>query len=209
MTAFLLALACGICAGGLVVAEARAAAGARLVLKPAASALFILAAVAAGGLDSLYGRAIVAGLCLCAIGDVLLLSKRRSAFLAGIAAFAAGHVAYIAAFGLSGAGFSAPVGAAAIVVAAFAIGLMRWLDPHLGDFRAPAYGYLAVISAMVVVGFAAALARGDPRIAAGAALFFVSDIAVARDRFVHESFDNRLWGLPLYYSAQLLLASSV
>ena len=44
---------------------------------------------------------------------------------------------------------------------------------------------------------------------AGAVLFAVSDISVARDQFVRPAFINRLWGLPLYYAAQLLLAGSV
>jgi uncharacterized membrane protein YhhN len=40
----------------------------------------------------------------------------------------------------------------------------------------------------------------------GAVLFFVSDVAVARDRFVEPSWKNRAWGLPAYYAGQLLLA---
>jgi hypothetical protein len=31
---------------------------------------------------------------------------------------------------------------------------------------------------------------------------------VARDRFVSHQFVNRAWGLPLYYAAQLLLATT-
>ena len=44
---------------------------------------------------------------------------------------------------------------------------------------------------------------------AGAFAFYVSDLAVARERFVSSSFLNRAWGLPLYYGAQILLAASV
>ena len=40
----------------------------------------------------------------------------------------------------------------------------------------------------------------------GALGFFLSDLAVARERFVAKGFTNKLWGLPLYYGAQLLLA---
>ena len=43
----------------------------------------------------------------------------------------------------------------------------------------------------------------------GALAFFVSDLAVARDRFVVKQFSNRLWGLPAYYLGQVLLASWV
>jgi len=45
--------------------------------------------------------------------------------------------------------------------------------------------------------------------AAGAALFYLSDLAVARQRFVHEDFINRALGLPTYYLGQLLLALTV
>jgi len=45
-------------------------------------------------------------------------------------------------------------------------------------------------------------------IRAGAVLFWLSDLAVARDRFVRPGFVNPLVGLPLYYAAQLLLASA-
>jgi hypothetical protein len=44
---------------------------------------------------------------------------------------------------------------------------------------------------------------------AGAVLFALSDVFVARDRFVHSGFANRQWGLPLYFLAQLILAASV
>ena len=43
----------------------------------------------------------------------------------------------------------------------------------------------------------------------GAVMFTASDIAVVRDRFVAPGFVNRLWGLPLYYAAQLIIAWSI
>ena len=43
----------------------------------------------------------------------------------------------------------------------------------------------------------------------GAAMFCVSDLSVARDRFVSPGFVNGAWGLPLYFGGQLLLAASV
>jgi len=44
---------------------------------------------------------------------------------------------------------------------------------------------------------------------AGAACFYMSDILVARDRFLSNEFFNRLVGLPLYYLGQFLIAFSV
>jgi uncharacterized membrane protein YhhN len=46
-------------------------------------------------------------------------------------------------------------------------------------------------------------------VAAGALLFAASDLAVARDRFVRPALRNKLWGLPAYFAAQLLLAASL
>jgi hypothetical protein len=40
-------------------------------------------------------------------------------------------------------------------------------------------------------------------------LFYLSDLAVARQRFVHASFVNRAFGLPLYYAAQILIGLTV
>ena len=39
--------------------------------------------------------------------------------------------------------------------------------------------------------------------------FALSDLSVARDRFVRPGFANAAWGLPLYFAAQLVIASSV
>jgi hypothetical protein len=62
---------------------------------------------------------------------------------------------------------------------------------------------------MVVCAIGAAAAGAPLAAAVGAVLFAASDVSVARDRFVGAGFSNRLWGLPLYVGAQLLLAASV
>jgi hypothetical protein len=43
----------------------------------------------------------------------------------------------------------------------------------------------------------------------GAILFYLSDLAVARHRFVKAEFLNRGIGLPLYYAGQVLIAMAV
>ena len=74
--------------------------------------------------------------------------------------------------------------------------------------RPPLLAYVVTISLMVVVA-AGAMGAGGVLIPLGALLFYVSDLAVARDRFVAPGFANRLWGLPLYYTATLILAATV
>lgn len=61
---------------------------------------------------------------------------------------------------------------------------------------------------MVGMAFAAFGAGATVIIPIGAVLFYASDIAVARNQFVAPGVVNRMWGLPLYYLAHVLLAST-
>jgi uncharacterized membrane protein YhhN len=86
----------------------------------------------------------------------------------------------------------------------------RWLQPHVpAKLRVPVRAYFVAISAMVACAFGTFGLAGGRVLLLGALMFFFSDLAVARDRFVAHGFVNRLWGLPLYYGGQLLLALSV
>jgi uncharacterized membrane protein YhhN len=181
----------------------------RLPVKAAASTGFLTVAVASGAFDSSYGTILFTGLVLAWIGDLLLALPGRSAFLGGLLAFLLGHVAYVAAFGVRGL---AVVFVAATTggVAVTAVIVWRWLRPHLdGGMVVPVLAYVVVISAMLVLAFATAGYDLDGRIVAGAGLFYLSDLFVARQRFVAIGFINRLVGLPLYYGGQILLALSV
>jgi uncharacterized membrane protein YhhN len=99
------------------------------------------------------------------------------------------------------------LGIGAVAMAAFAGQVWRRLSPHVsGSLRAPVVAYLIVISAMVAMAAGTTAAEPGLGILAGAAAFAVSDLAVARERFVAPGVGNRLWGLPLYYLAQALFA---
>jgi uncharacterized membrane protein YhhN len=178
---------------------------ARLVAKPLASAGFLAVALAAGALDSTFGRWMFLALVLSAVGDVVLLGKSEPAFLGGLGSFLAAHLAYGVAFLLRGVAM--PGLLAVLPLAVFSGVVLRWLGPHLSDrMRYPVGAYAVVISVMGVLATATAIESWDWRLPAGAALFIISDLAVARDNFVSPGFGNRLWGLPLYYGGQLLLA---
>lgn len=175
----------------------------RLAAKMAASSGFIAVALAAGAGESAFGRMILVGLALSWIGDLLLGLPRT--FLGGLVAFLLAHVAYAVGFGVRGTSIEMAV--AAVVVAVIAAAAWRWLRPYLDDgMRTPVAAYVVVISAMVILAVGAGGSSGDWRITVGAAAFFVSDLAVARDRFVSPGIVNRMWGLPLYYAGQILLA---
>ena len=183
--------------------------------KPLASTGFLAVALAAGalggdGATGRYGAWVFTALVLSWWGDVFLIPQNRPAvFRAGIASFLLGHVAFAVAF--VNRGFDAlAAGGAALLLVVPVILVLRWLRPHVPrDMAVAVHAYVAVISAMLICAAASLASAGGPAILAGAALFYLSDLAVARDRFVTPGFPNRAWGLPLYYGAQLTLAGTV
>ncbi len=185
------------------------------MLKPATSALFLLTALAAGP-DTRYDRVLFVGLVLCLFGDVFLISSEKKWFLAGLAAFLTGHVAYIVAFnGLAPVTSLNILPLAAIVLVS--VSLFLYFRPHLGDMLISVIAYITVITIMLCGAWAVFQANPDGTdpnfryfVAIGAAAFYLSDISVARDRFLKNvGFTNRLVGLPLYYLGQFLLALSI
>jgi uncharacterized membrane protein YhhN len=200
---------CLVAVIGLLVAERRESQTGKWATKPLASAAFIAIAVAGGALQHAYGVAIVAGLVLSMGGDVLLIPPGASnAFRFGAASFLLGHVAYCAAFLIRGAALSSTL-MAAVLLAAVAVVVLRWLGPLVPEhMRRLVQAYVGVISVMLMLAIGTYTQAGDPRIVVGAVMFYLSDLSVARDRFVAESFSNRVWGLPLYFGGQVLLALS-
>lgn len=194
---------------GLLIAEQRGSRAGVWMCKPLASLGFIAFALSLNVGASGYGRWLLLGLVLCAVGDVCLIARANGKlFLVGIGSFALAHAAYAWAF--FGHGVSVSVSLAAFAgMLAVVIVTLRWLRAHLpSDMQVPVRVYMAVIAVMVSVAAGASVATGDARIGVGAVAFAASDLSVARERFVRPGFVNLLWGLPLYYIAQLLLASS-
>jgi uncharacterized membrane protein YhhN len=167
--------------------------------------------VALGGVRWVHGDTVgawlVGGLALCAAGDLFLLWDRT--FDPGLVAFLLGHLAYVGGFQAALPLSSWPLPVAGVLVLAGA-GAAGWLWPHLGRRRVPVLLYIVAISVMVW-GAASTLVHGVlPWTAmAGAVLFYLSDLTVARHRFVRQSCLNRALGLPAYYVGQLLLAWTI
>lgn len=179
------------------------------ILKPLAAACFVALALLSGALETAWGTVLFVGLLFAAGGDVLLIPKGRATFLAGLGSFLLGHVGYAVAFTVRGIDATWALIAAGVCVVA-AIPVLRWLWPHVDrGMRAPVAAYVVVITAMVALAAGTYGAHGDVLILAGAVGFYLSDLSVARDRFVAPGFANRVWGLPLYFGAQLVLASTV
>ena len=177
------------------------------IAKPLASTGFVCAAVAAGALDTSYGKLVLLALVLSWLGDVLLIEART--FLPGLVSFLMGHLAFAVAFLALGVAPLVALATGALLLLPMRMA-QRWLSPHVPlKMQVPVQAYMGVISVMVLCAAGAAWAAGMPAILVGAAAFYVSDLAVARQRFVEKSFTNKLWGLPLYYGAQLVLAWTV
>lgn len=179
------------------------------VLKMAASAGFLITAAAAGARHSAYGRVLFSGLVLSAFGDFFLIFSGAAYFLAGLISFFLAHVGYCLAYmvhrpkpRLAG------MALAALIIPAAAVGAWIWdgVEPAM---RVPVVSYIAVISIMVALAFGLIRRPGGILILIGAALFYISDIFVARGRFVEADIFNSLIGLPLYFGGQLVLAASI
>ena len=202
-----------ICGLGLLLSlagEYRSNSGFSGLGKLVAASAYIAAALSLGAVGTEYGRVLLVGMAFCALGDLLLVSKnRQNLFLAGLVSFLLGHLVYIGAFTVRGISFPALAGAA-VVMAVFAWRVLSWLNPVVDHrMRRPVQFYVVAISSMMAMAAATFSAHGGLALLLGGLLFVISDLAVARNRFVAPGFVNRAWGLPTYFTAQLLLAASV
>lgn len=201
-------LATGFASLGLLLAEWRKSQLGSWLTKPVAALGFVVLGVSRASAGSRYDVLLVVGLLLCMGGDVLLIPKRRSIFAAGILSFLLGHVAFLAAFVSRGVSGQAAMASGVGLTLVGAV-VLRWLLPHSGNLRLAVIAYVVVITSMVAVAVGTAWLGGGERILLGALMFYLSDLAVARERFVKSSFVNRLWGTPLYFAAMLVIASTV
>ncbi|MCK6530112.1 lysoplasmalogenase [Myxococcota bacterium] len=191
-------------------AEFRGARALMWIAKPLASTGFIALALSAGPPSRGYGTWVVVALALSFAGDVLLIPKgSRAYFAAGLAAFLLAHVTFALAFAALGVSGVAAGGASLLLVGVAAV-VLRWLLPRVPTpLRGPVVAYVVAITAMVALAFGAAGAGAPRLIPAAAVAFFLSDLFVARERFVAPTPWNRAWGLPLYYGAQIAFAATV
>lgn len=205
--AFLCTLACGLTLW-LQNKQQSALAG---MFKTLASLCFFLPALwlVINGQRDLFSILLTLGFALSFTGDILLIkTSDKQLFLSGLLAFLLAHLAYSWAF--IDAGIKRyDLMITAVVVMAAMIGCYVWLFRHLkGLMKTAVPAYLAAIGLMLIT----AMVTRHPMqqlIVTGAVLFALSDLFVARQRFVSPGFNNRLIGLPLYYAGQLFLLSAL
>ncbi len=145
------------------------------IVKTASVAGLALAAWVSGGPAML-----VLALALGSLGDFFLSRNGQAAFLAGLSAFAAAHLAYVAL--LMAAGGGVVFGATSLVLICFGLCMGALLFAHAEALRWLVLGYVAIIMVMglVAIGLPPVL-----RIVQIAALSFIlSDAVLGLEVFV-------------------------
>ena len=157
---------------------------------------------------------VVAAFALCALGDAFLAQEGDGAFLAGLTAFLAGHLAFAVAFAfaldpatIDGMIFMLLSAFTMVAVAA----IYAWLWPALAAMRLPVALYCLAIGAMVILAAGSAWA---PLVAIGAVLFAASDSVLAWERFKMPEGSPRarpaswfVWHA--YFAGQFLMAVAI
>ncbi len=198
---------------GLLIFESRENQTGRFFTKTPLSALFILAALLQPHPVVTYYYFLLVGLICCLVGDICLVFPQKRMFLLGLVFFLLGHVCYTTGF------FNiAQVNQWTWIASPFALTISGCiflrLKPHLSSMTLPVLLYAIVITTMLCgawsfIGEAHLSDSGRIMVSAGATSFYISDIFVARQRFLKKAYLNQLIGLPLYYFGQFLLAFSV
>ena len=150
----------------------------------------------------------VLALALSLAGDVFLMLP-LDLFVPGLVSFLLGHIAYVVGLRMEGAGATAMLVAALVVVVVAAVvgtrivgAVRRGSQPEL---TGPVVAYMAVITTMVTC----ALATGNPLAGAGAGLFFASDALIAWNRFVQPLAWAPLTIMVTYHLGQAGLVTSL
>jgi uncharacterized membrane protein YhhN len=176
--------------------------------KPAATAALLALAALLDARDGAEQAWFVAALACSLAGDVLLMLP-RDRFLAGLAAFLAAHLCYIAGLWVDGpTATAAAVGAAFTAAALVPLGLRILAAVRASGQPAlapPVGAYIVVIGAMVV----SALASGRALAGAGAVLFAGSDAMIAWNRFVRPFAGAAVAIMVTYHLGQLGLVLSL
>lgn len=176
-----------------------------VIAKPAVLVALIAAATALTPADPAVRTAMVVGLTLGLIGDVMLFFDQ---FLAGAAAFLVGHLAYLVAFLLVPQQLPFLIGGAVLlgVLVGTVVGPIvagaRERSKLLGGV---VICYLIVLGAVLVFG----LGTANPWVAAGVVLFTVSDTLLAYGRFAGPAPGGRVAVHITYHVAQALLVVSL
>lgn len=157
---------------------------------------------------SSYGYLVISGLCLSLLGDIfLMLPKNR--FRPGLVAFLAAHVLYI--FALSQ---GIQLRSYFVLVPLLLLGAIIYavIFKNIRRLRVPVLVYVLVLSLLAWVAVNRYLTFADQAsllVMLGGLLFFVSDSALAVNRFRKKFWLAEILILSAYFAAQLCFALSI
>ena len=178
----------------------------RSISKPAATVTLVAIAGLVGQMAGDARAALIVAVVLCLAGDIALLGDSDGHFLAGLGAFAFGHVAYVVTaliIGLDGRRMTVAIGfIVVLLVFQAATKMLQGARRHGGNaMLAAVAAYSLIISAMVIT------ATGTPSWVAmvGAKLFAVSDTMIGYNRFVRPIRRADVPIMATYHVGQLLL----
>lgn len=205
-----------------IVLERKGKLLAALLLKSAASLSFVFSGAMALGItnDPPFAKLVLAGLALGALGDIclnlrfLLTARAKPVFMAGIAAFLLGHIAYLSALitrAPNALFFALPASAlAALLIVRFVLARVE----VQGTLRIFGVVYLCIVILMAACAVALfALAPSDPAhalFAFGGALFAASDVLLILNQFGKRPYPAfRILNLSFYYLGQVCIALTI
>lgn len=203
-----------------IVVEHKGKYVAAVCLKGSASLLFVIIGLVgylhAENTD--FAKLVFIGLVLGAVGDILLNLRfvfdkiGQKIFLAGIAAFLAGHVLYLVALIPLSQNLLVCIIAGVIVAAVILTIIFKTMSvkPAFKIFGIFYIGAVVLMTSVAIGNLVSAPGTTTLLYAIGAVLFTVSDIVLIFNTFGSEQkFSRRITNLSLYYLGQLLIAGSL
>ena len=191
--------------------------GLEMIAKPAVMVILLVylwTSVGLTGAPLWFGL----GVLLSLLGDIFLLWLDRM-FTFGLAAFLLGHIAYVIGFNIPIPQFSVWGIFLALMIGLSGVRIMRRILSALIQkgqtrLRAPLAVYSAVISLMLLSAMLKLTdlawdASAALLVAAGAFLFYLSDIVLAWIKFVAPIQYGRILNIGLYHLGQIMLAAGV
>ncbi|MBT4265649.1 MAG: lysoplasmalogenase [Deltaproteobacteria bacterium] len=186
----------------------------RVIFKPLSTTLLVVIILISMLFDDgnlPFKAAILLGMIFCFGGDVALMYDSKKAFLIGLVLFLIGHIVYgVTLVIYNGFVFKGYLSIAVVVLVGLPI--FAYLYSGLGGMKIPVICYMVVISLMLnsaLLTFESPFFNSSQAwlLAVGAALFYLSDIVLAINKFKKPFELNRL-SLYLYYAGQLGIALS-
>lgn len=153
---------------------------------------------------SKYGLFVLIGLIFCWLGDF----SGHYNFKASVTSFALAHISFISAFLYIGIIRKRAL-ISLCIFSIISIFIAYWLYPYVPKSDQPfVFIYIVIITVMIIIAFGTRTNPVQKVIWLGAILFYVSDIFVARRKFVDPSHINAFIYLPLYYASCIVFAIS-